>query len=353
MDAVQLRQKMIGYLDKFARITQEFDFPALSEDAEKFATQLRQSRYEVAFIGRVNAGKSTLLNALLGEELLPTNAVPLTPAITKFKRDKDLVQVIWNQKEKKSEKETLLELDGRVDTISSSQVRDALTKKFYQLNSDFRQISRVDSVGLAEKEWELLEVEVTYPLGPKLEDVVLVDTPGIADTTKARSDVLYDYIPRADAVVIVLNAPDFLQTDVKFIQQLWQHENHHFFFVLNKFDLLNSDADRDESLSHVKRELEHVLGKEPPIYPTSAYLSLRWKQYQERKLDLKEAKRKEKHLRAYDPEDYPGEWEQAAGLPPLEKDLWGFLGISERMLAMIGLACEKIGEKVNLLQIEV
>ena len=54
------------------------DFQADAERLGKLAERLQEGRFHLAVLGQFKRGKSTLLNALLGEEVLPAAVVPLT-----------------------------------------------------------------------------------------------------------------------------------------------------------------------------------------------------------------------------------------------------------------------------------
>lgn len=79
------RESGEGFLDSLARIAE------LQE-------RLAEERFHLAVLGQFKRGKSTLLNALLGEPLLPTGVVPLTSIPTFVRaRKKRTVRVLFRE----------------------------------------------------------------------------------------------------------------------------------------------------------------------------------------------------------------------------------------------------------------
>ncbi len=356
MDTHNFRKKTLEFLTDFADIAREFDFPAPAERAETWSRQLRESRYNVTFMGQIKVGKSTLLNALLGEEIFPSGPIPLTPAITKFVHNGEQARVVWQDGDTGTK--TLLE---NAHNPSSSEVYRILEDRFKALNNQHEQELQAQGFTLdneiaideAAQKLPLVTVHVDYPLTEELDEIELVDTPGTGDLVKARSDVIYDYIPRADAAVVVLKATQPLNdTEAEFIKKsLWDQGVRQLFFVLNKIDLLNSVEDQQTTAQYVQDMLAQVLGKSPRVYPLSAYQALKAIQWRDDKLDWQGMDKKQiRELRVF--EGWHELWEES-GLTQFREELWRFLGQNERMAAQVQGARDKVGVELEKFREEV
>jgi dynamin family protein len=145
----------------------------------------------VAIAGRVKAGKSTLLNALVGERLAPTDAGECTRIVTWY-QDGHTYQVLAN-----------------VDGAPPRQLR--FSREDGQLDIDLGELAAGD----------VRELVVTWP-AQALRAVTLVDTPGIGSLTESVSRKTWDLLvpgeeeTPADAVVYLMR--HLHAGDVDFLQ---------------------------------------------------------------------------------------------------------------------------------------
>jgi hypothetical protein len=153
----------------------------------------------VAIAGKVKAGKSTLLNALIGEELAPTDAGECT-------------RIVWWFRDGITYRVTLRPHFGSPRSLRFTRVEGALA---------------VDLAGAAEREVERLEVE--WP-SRALRSMTLIDTPGIASATSAISETAMSFFdPRdngtapADAVIYLMR--HFHSADARFLEAF--HDEDH------------------------------------------------------------------------------------------------------------------------------
>jgi GTPase Era involved in 16S rRNA processing len=173
--------------------------------------KLADERFNLVVLGEFNHGKTTFVNALLGEPLLPAGITPTTATIN---------HIVWGE----TPRARAVLYDGGVAEIAPAQLSDYLT-----LDGSHSEQTRY--------------VELAYP-APILRDrVTLVDTPGVNDINEARAEITYSYIPRADAVVFLLDSTQPLKrSERSFIEQrLLRRSRDKLIFVLGKADLLRED----------------------------------------------------------------------------------------------------------------
>ncbi len=71
-----------------ASLARQFNSDQIADDACSAAERIAEGRFYVACVGQFKRGKSTLLNALIGEPILPSGVVPVTavPTILEIRR---------------------------------------------------------------------------------------------------------------------------------------------------------------------------------------------------------------------------------------------------------------------------
>lgn len=213
---------------------------------ETLARQIRQTRipklekerFYLVVLGEFNHGKSTFVNALLGSDVLPTGITPTTAAIN---------HVVWSEQ---PAAEAML-ADGQRLALPPSSLSDWVTV-----------------AGSRTK--DVTYVEVGYPAPMLRENITLVDTPGVNDLNEARAEITYGYVPRADAVIFLLDGGQALKdSEREFLSShVLEGSRDRLIFVLGKIDLL-SEAERTSVTDYVRKGLSELV-PEPALFPVSA-----------------------------------------------------------------------------------
>jgi GTP-binding protein EngB required for normal cell division len=206
------------------------------DDLEK---RLLLGRFHLAVLGQVKRGKSSLLNALLGEDLLPSSVIPLT-AIPTFIQygEKRLLRVRYNY--------------SHPDLILKGEPTKWLNKQLMEF---------VTENANPHNEKGVLQVEITHPAAI-LRDVVLIDTPGIGSTYRHNTMATMNFLPQCDAAVFLVSAdPPITELEVEFLKEI-KNRVAQLFFVLNKVDYL-TEAERDMALKFYRDVLTRDAGIDP------------------------------------------------------------------------------------------
>ena len=230
-------------IGELAGIARDLGAKSLGDRVERdLVTKLSEDRFHLVVVGEFNHGKSTFVNALLGESVLATGVTPTTAAIHHLK---------WAP----SPEATVVRASGAREPI------------------DFER-TRAFAVGGGATADDVDFLEIGYP-SPLLEErILLVDTPGVNDLSLQRADITYSYIPRADAVLFLLDAGQILKESERvFLQEkLLKGSRDKIVFVITKWDLL-SDDERVEALAYARTQLAKLV-KDPLVFPVSADLAL-------------------------------------------------------------------------------
>jgi len=187
--------------------------PESLESLQKAILQLDEL-FLIVVAGEFNAGKSALLNALLGEKALLEGATPTTSRVTLIK---------WGQQ-------------------AAEQIIDE---------------------GFA---------IYTYPL-PILKELNIVDTPGTNAVIRQHERLTDEFVPRSDLVLFITSADRPLtESERQFLERIltWGKK---VVFVLNKIDIFDEASALDEVEEFVIKHASALLGDKPDLFPVSAKLA--------------------------------------------------------------------------------
>jgi len=225
--------------------------PAYSEfrrELEALSQRVAKGTFHLAVLGQFKRGKSTLINALLGERLLPTSILPLT-AIPTFIRfgGKSMVRVRY------------LAPDKPVDEILTKDT-DALaaTLDLY-----------VTEKNNPENRLGVSSVDVLSPASILENGTVLIDTPGVGSTFSHNTRTTMSSLPRVDAALFVVSVdPPVTQTELDFLAHVKKNIPT-LFFLLNKVDTL-ANQERADAAVFLRDVLKERVGPDIRVFPISA-----------------------------------------------------------------------------------
>jgi small GTP-binding protein len=238
----RLQEALEQQLSQLARLP-ELNTPGLLRLLEK----LRQNRFNLVILGAFKRGKSTLINALLGEAILPTAIIPLTSVVTILAYGESLnIEVLFR--------------DGQKRRISQEELVDFITEK-----------------GNPRNQKGVQEVEITYPSDYLKDGVRIIDTPGVGSVYSHNTEIAYNYLPEVDAAIFVVTAdPPLSAAEQEFLKDIREYV-HKLFFVLNKIDCV-AEPERLEALEFTTQVLQENLETKPvKIFPVSVKLALQGK----------------------------------------------------------------------------
>ncbi len=220
--------------------------PNILEKLKELRNDIQNDFYTVVVLGEFKRGKSTFVNALLGTSLLPMDILPETATINAIMyRDTPTVQVVLQ--------------DG---SIEKGEPTAEYLKRF-SARQDGNEAEKVRYI------------KIGYPSELLKNRVILVDTPGVSDLDEQRCDVTYEFIPKANAVIFLLDANSPLKkTEKDFIEERLLPQNiSNILFLLNKYDSVDEEED-EELIEETTARLSNAFQREIPVYPVSARWAL-------------------------------------------------------------------------------
>ncbi len=206
-------------LTALSALGQSFD--QQSERIKNLRQRLEGGRFHLAVLGQFKRGKSTLLNALLGNEVLPASVVPLTAIPTFVQRGSLLRASVHFRDEAES---------------ITSDFHSAVDLQAFLANY-------VTEAGNPRNHLGVSMVEVFHPSPILNNGVVLIDTPGIGSTYLHNTQTTLDFLAQCDAALFVLSAdPPITETEVDFLEQI-RKKGIQIVYILNKIDLLTEEEE--------------------------------------------------------------------------------------------------------------
>ena len=197
-------------------------------------------RLEVALLGRVSSGKSSLVNALLGQSLLPVGAVPVTTVVTRI-RHGTTVEV------------RTLDIDGHVQTIDASELHDY-----------------VGESGNPGNRRRLREVSIRVPAALLEPGIVLADTPGLGSLHAHTSAHALDYLPRCDLGIVAIGAAATLTPQDLDLLRALHDGGAEWLVVLTKADTVAAEA-----LAQQQRYVEAAVAEALQVTTSITSISVR------------------------------------------------------------------------------
>jgi len=187
--------------------------------------QFREQQHRplrIAIIGEFSTGKSTFINAILGQDLLPARFLPTTRQLMRIAHCEGPGQV------------SVAESADLAETYSVEDEDDALTVPPREA-APSRTLSQQAILDLARTHQPL---EITLPMSAPWTDFQIYDTPGVNDATSMAESVIFDLMGQVDVVIMMLRAQQALTaSESDFLGHLVRHKDlDKFFFNINFCD---------------------------------------------------------------------------------------------------------------------
>ncbi|MCR2064972.1 dynamin family protein [Campylobacter helveticus] len=259
--------------DKLDSINLKLQTLALNEtnrqNLQKALEKFQNLDFNVAITGVMNAGKSSLLNALLKEEFLGVSNIPETAnlSVLRYGESKKAKVYFWSEKEWQNillNSKFSVELESFVNGLSKKYHID----EYIQKDGLIKEISQEELKEFSSAKNQISAFIKKIELEANLEflqnNISIVDTPGLDDVVIQRELLTKTYLKQSDFLIHLMNASQSLtQKDMEFLVEcLLNSRLGKFLVVLTKADLLNQE-DLKEVINYTKASLKAGLeGKE-------------------------------------------------------------------------------------------
>lgn len=251
----KLKNGILSVMDKIEELSVESDkLPQIAGTFIAAREMMENPSFDVVVCGEVKKGKSSLLNAIVGESILPVNVEIATSQVFRIMNSSP-------------ESYYLVFTDDTKKSIS----REELSKYGSQVDAELHGEPIFQNHTLA-------YIEVNMPIQFLPQGVNLVDTPGLGAMYKSHEWITQNYVQKASAVVFVMDPErPLVEKEKKFILKVLDITPH-ILFVMTKIDMYSKEVieniiARDEellALVYAEKNLEA-----PKIYPISSALLTR------------------------------------------------------------------------------
>jgi GTP-binding protein EngB required for normal cell division len=209
--------------------------------ARRLLSRLAEDQFNLVVVGQFKRGKSSLMNAVIGMDRLPTGVLPLTSVVTTV-RYGDREYVLVQRRGSSLPQE-----------IPLARLEEYVTEKGNPGNCK-----------------QVVLAEVRLPSEVLRLGFHFIDTPGVGSAIAANTTTTHGFLPEADAVVFVTSFEATMnESELVFLRTVARHVRK-IFFVVNKADLV-SDEEREAVLASVRHMISAELGDaDPRVFAVSA-----------------------------------------------------------------------------------
>ena len=239
------RQTVEGLTESLSQLLEYAEELGLNNTAKSIKDTIEKTseeHFEIAIVGEFKRGKSTLINALLGQEILPADVLPATATLNRVTySDKPCVKVEYK--------------NGDIETVEVNELENYVTKLTFE----------------SEKKAETVrEATVYYDTDFCKNNVDIIDTPGLNDDEQMTS-VTLSILPEVDAAVFVISANSpFSQFEKEFLEKkMLTSDMGRIIFAVNCFGTFSKedeerivDTVRKRIGSYVMEKAKMVMGED-------------------------------------------------------------------------------------------
>jgi len=232
----QTRDKSVAIINAIAEQLRTVGGEAKATSLESLAQTLDKDDFRIIFCGEFKRGKSTLINALLGQKSLPMKVAPCTGVITEVKYAEEPLIIVHPLEGSP--------FQGHIDDL----------QEYISIQgNDAPPVSRV---------------ELFFPLDLCQKGITLIDSPGLNEDWR-RTQISLTELNKADAVVMVLSCEMALsRSEMDFIEARLLSQTIGSFFVWNRYDAVWND---DQEIAALRERSQSRLEKhEGQVYYLSA-----------------------------------------------------------------------------------
>jgi len=241
----------------------------IKDELVETSEYLDNQKFSIGITGVMNAGKSTMLNALMGKEILGSAVVPETANLTIVKHNvtENAKVYYWNEKEWEKIVKSSEQLDSMKDFVNE-------TNSIFgdKLQSYIKPQSRFDEIGInelssytsaeaSEKKCNLVKyVELGSNLDFLSDGIEIVDTPGLDDPVIQREEITKEYIGACDMMLHLMNVSQSATLkDIEFIIDALLYQNiSKLLIVITRADTVSKEQ-LDEVINYTKSSIKRQL----------------------------------------------------------------------------------------------
>lgn len=233
------RTELATLLQESSIVIKDLSMPQFSGNLKKLSQKVHSDTFKIQLVGTFKNGKSTFINALLGEDILPTRNLPCTAVVSEVKYG-DNKKAILHFRNPLPDK-----LIDCIPEATLNHMRKHGMKNVPPMEIEYDRIDEYVTIPINGDPEEIsmmspyMAVELFYPSPLLKEGVEIIDSPGLNEADE-RTRVTLDYLDKADAIIVLLDATKLCSKDeMETIENILIAKGFNdMFFVVNRMDLI-------------------------------------------------------------------------------------------------------------------
>ena len=324
-DKQEKNKRLLDIISQIKKTQAIKGFPYIAESLTDTEFELKNNEFRITIVGEFSSGKSTFLNAIIGQDILPHGVNETTATVT----------YIHN----------VPKADPRLDK-AIVHFRDE-TKNDVTLDVSKDKSALIDYVTTSENQYNVVQdivaVDVYVHFADIEDPVVFIDTPGMNGVAKGHREITLHEIRHSHASICLFHLRGMGKSDLDFIKELKKYQQS-FFFVLNAIDDLKTNEESyEERMQAFTNDIVNYVyeghGKPQFVFGISALKAL--------------SARDRRIMRVYDTDqndlteaDRTRLLEESK-MPELEKALFDYLRVSEKEKVFYQAICHRLLETIE------
>ena len=324
-DKQEKNKRLLDIISQIKHLQAIKSFPYITESLTDTEFELENNEFRITIVGEFSSGKSTFLNAIIGQDILPHGVNETTATVT----------YIHN----------VPKADPRLDK-AIVHFRDE-TKNDVTLDVSKDKSALIDYVTTSENQYNVVQdivaVDVYVHFADIEDPVVFIDTPGMNGVAKGHREITLHEIRHSHASICLFHLRGMGKSDLDFIKELKKYQQS-FFFVLNAIDDLKTNEESyEERMQAFTNDIVNYVyeghGKPQFVFGISALKAL--------------CARDRRIMRVYDTDqsdlteaDRTRLLEESK-MPELEKALFDYLRVSEKEKVFYQSICHRLLETIE------
>ena len=236
------RKAMADMLGQSAKVIEQLNMTHYGKNLADLGNKVDNDTLKIQIVGTFKNGKSTFINSLLGEDVLPAASWPCTAVINEVKFG-DRKKAVLHFRNPLPEN-----LPSSIPAEALAHIGIYKGQEIPPIEIPYEEINKYVTIPmdcdnpqdmLLETPYE--KVELFWPLELLKNGVEIIDSPGLNEA-ETRTKVTVDYLTKADAIIMVMDATKpCAKSEMDFIENTLQNQGFTDpFFVVNRWDLISA-----------------------------------------------------------------------------------------------------------------
>lgn len=253
------REVLLSIISEAAKELNELNLDIYSDNMAKLEQKMSSDTFKIMVMGNFKNGKSTFINSLLGQEVLPAYAAPATAIINEVKYGEHKNAMLYFRN-------PIPQIDANVAPQARVHIQNHGTSNVPPMTIpvDSMEDYLVIPLGMERSEASLKspyeKAELFWPLELLKNNVEIVDSPGLNEDPE-RTAITLSYLGQADAILFTFDATHFVShTEIEYIDTTlaeFGFDKKSIFGVVNRFDQLTTERDKAQIKGLVEKTLKN------------------------------------------------------------------------------------------------